>query len=269
MFRAQTGPTLWAYIVGALALSGLLFLVLTVLPVRARKPLIVAVTFLAGLFYATEFFWPVTPVEINGKQVSQNFLTPYLKPVSDMATVLQGFAIGIGVYSLLSTHGKTVFRRRSGWGFSAVLLGAMVAMLVPALLKEVRPNHFNQGVFSLMYDGAFVNLNAAMFSIVAFYIVSAAYRAFRVRSREATILLASAFVIMVGQVALGQSLTNGIPNEGFAANFRAENLRSWILYKVNSPALLAVDLGLGIGTLATSLRLWLSLERGSYFDEEL
>jgi len=108
-----------------------------------------------------------------------------------------------------------------------------------------------------------------MFSIIGFYIVSAAYRAFRIRSLEATILLASAFVVMLGQVTLGQALTAGLPTEGFASNFRIENVANWILTRVNAPALLAVELGLGVGALATSLRLWLSLERGSYFDKEL
>jgi hypothetical protein len=32
---------------------------------------------------------------------------------------------------------------------------------------------------------------------------------------------------------------------------------------------MAIDFGLGVGGLATALRLWLSLERGSYFEEEL
>jgi hypothetical protein len=46
-------------------------------------------------------------------------------------------------------------------------------------------------------------------------------------------------------------------------------MANWILKKVNSPAIMAIDFGLGVGGLATALRLWLSLERGSYFEEEL
>jgi hypothetical protein len=113
------------------------------------------------------------------------------------------------------------------------------------------------------------SLDATMFSIIAFYIVSAAYRAFRIRSTEATILLVSAGIIMLGQVAIGQAITNAIPNEGLTANLRVENMANWILKKVNSPAIMAIDFGLGVGGLATALRLWLSLERGSYFEEEL
>jgi uncharacterized membrane protein HdeD (DUF308 family) len=266
LFTPQTGGALIAYIIGALAISAGIFFLLTLLPGRARKPLIAVVTFLAGLFYATEFFWPVAT---SGEMKGQNFLTPYLKPFSDMTTVLQAFALGIGVYSLANVHLRAVARRREGWGFSVVLLTAVLTMVIPAIGKEYNSSPALKNFYLIIYDGAYNSLVSTMFSIVAFYIVSAAYRAFRVRSREATIILASAFLIMIGQVALGQAMTNAIPNTDFSANFRVENVTTWILTKVNSPALLGVDFGLGIGALAASLRLWLSLERGSYFDEEL
>ncbi len=262
LFRPQQGTALWLYIAGALAFSAMLFVILQGIPGRFRKPLVALVTFLAGLFYVVEFFWPV------GRD-SANFLTPYLTPVAHVNQVLQGLAIGAGIYSLATVHFRNIARQRKGWGFSVVLFGALIAITISGLLKEYRPNRYNVGVFKLCFDGGLVSLESAMFSIIAFYIVSAAYRAFRLRSVEATILLASAFIVMLGQITLGQALTAAIPNDGFSANFRVENVANWILTRVNSPALLAVELGLGIGALATSLRLWLSLERGSYFDKEL
>jgi hypothetical protein len=263
----QSGFLLVLYILGALVLGGACLFLITLVPPRARKPLIAAVTFIAGLFYAVEFFWPV---QTTGVDAGKNFLTAYLKPTADATTVLQAFALGVGIYSLLNVHLRAVVRRRQGWGFSAVLIGAIVAIAVPAIWKEYdKTSVVAKGLYTIFYDGGFNNLNSAMFSIVAFYIVSAAYRAFRARSLEATVLLGSAMLIMLGQIAIGQALTSWIPNSGFLANFRVENERNWILTRVNSPAILAIDLGIGIGALATSLRLWLSLERGSYFDEEL
>ena len=262
MFTPKTGLALWGFIFGALVISGVVFFALSVLPSRARKPLISAVTFICGLFFALEFFWPVGA---DGN----NFLTPWIKPASDQTTILQAFALGLGVYSLVSLHLRNLVRKRAGWGFSVVLIAAIFAMALPALLKEYHPNRYNTNLYTLVYKGAFNSLGSAMFSIVAFYIVSAAYRAFRIRSVEATILLGAAFLIMLGQVAVGQALTAGLPQTGLASSFRVENIANWILTKVNSPAILAVDFGLGVGALATSLRLWLSLERGSYFDKEL
>ena len=266
MFTPQTGTTLWIYILGALIVGAGFLFVLSLTPSRLRKPLIALVTFVAGLFFAVEFFWPVDAV---GPNAGKNFLTTYLKPVSDFTNVLQAFALGLGVYSLVSVHLRTVTRRRENWGFSAVLLGGILAMAIPAIWKEYDKNPAIKGAYTLVYDGVFNSLNATMFSIVAFYIVSAAYRAFRIRSADAAILLASAVLIMLGQVTFGQALTKWIPNDGVAANLRLENLANWVLTRVNSPAIVAISFGVGIGTLATSLRLWLSLERGSYFDEEL
>jgi hypothetical protein len=262
MFKEVTGGAWWGYVVGAIIVSGLLLIALSLTPPRARKPLIGIVTFLAGLYYAAEWF---LPVDKNG----DNFLSPSLGPFSDMTVVLQACALLLGVYSLVSIHLRRVSRRREDWGYSVVLLVAMVVMAVVGILKAAHPNAYNLGLFKIIYDGAFDSMNATMFSLVAFYIVSAAYRAFRVRSLEATLLLASACLMMIGQVVLGQALTNWIPNTGFTANFRVENIANWILTRVNTPAMMGIDFGLGIGALATALRFWLSLERGSYFDEEL
>jgi hypothetical protein len=266
LFTPQHGGALWLYILGALVISGVIFFVLTLVPGRGRKPLIAALTFLAGLFFAAEFF---LPVKASGPDAGKNFLTAYLQPVSDAATVMGAFALGIGVYSLLAVHVRAVGRRREGWGFSVALLVGILLMAIPAILKEYHPNSYNKGLFTILFKGGINNLDSAMFSLVAFYIVSAAYRAFRIRSLEATILMAAAFIVMLGQVALGQALTASAPTEGFGANLHVENIRNWILTRVNSPANLAINFGLSIGVLATSLRLWLSLERGSYFDEEL
>lgn len=266
MFTAKTGPELTGYLIGAVVASALVIVALTFVPNRLRRPLIMGITFLAGLYYALEFFWP-THVTDKG---DENFLSPWNKPFSELTTVLQAFALGLGVYSLGHMHLRSVARQRAGWGNSLALLVSAILMAVTHIGTQTNEDN---PVFATMdrflYDGMLKALDATMFSIIAFYIVSAAYRAFRIRSTEATILLVSAAVIMLGQVAIGQALTNWVPNEGFAANFRVENQANWILKKVNSPALLAIDFGLGIGALATALRLWLSLERGSYFEEEL
>jgi len=265
MFQVKHGTDLYTYLAGAAVISVILFFALTLLPTKLRRPLIMAVTFASGLFYALEFFWPVSGPE--GDQ--QNFLTTYIKPFSDITTVLQSFALGLGVYSLVSIHARKVARSQSGWAYSLILIVCMVVMVIGNIGKEYIKAPWVGHLNEFAYTGLMKSLDATMFSIIAFYIVSAAYRAFRIRSTEATILLVSAGLIMLGQVAIGQAITNGIPNDGFLANFRVENLANWILKKVNSPAIMAIDFGLGVGGLATALRLWLSLERGSYFEEEL
>lgn len=240
-------------------------------PRRARKPIIALFTFLGGIYYAVEFFWPVP----KGKD--GNFLTPYQDLVASLATVVGSFAIGVGVISLLQLHGRLASRRRPGWGNSVALIMSFLAMTTFGLLNEYAPHlslfHSSvnaHDVFTFLFKGGLTNLGAATFSIIAFFIASAAYRAFRIRSLEATFLMAAALIVMIG-ATFGTAITGHLPADGNnpVSNFRIERIAQWLLLQVNAPAQRGILFGLTLGLLATSLRLWLSLERGAYFDKEL
>lgn len=248
-------------------------------PRRSRRGIIAVFTFLGGLYYVAEFFWPAAK--------GHNPLTPYQDSVANISTVIGAFAIGVGVISLLQLHIRAVSRQRSGWGNSAVLIVMFLLMLVFGLLNDYAPHLHVLGtsvtstdVFGFLFKGGLTNLGAATFSMIAFYIASAAYRAFRIRSMEATLLMAAALIVMLGAVFFGTVLTSWIPTtagldglgkpmENPWANFRIENIAQWLLMQVNAPAQRGILFGLTVGLLATSLRLWLSLERSAYFDQEL
>jgi len=64
-------------------------------------------------------------------------------------------------------------------------------------------------------------------------------------------------------------LTSWIPRDGVWDFLRLEVIKEWLLTVLNAAALRAIAFGLGIGSLAISLRIWLSLERGAYFEKEI
>jgi hypothetical protein len=264
LFQPQHGAALVAYILGALLAGGVGTMLLTLTPPRLRRPLIFTVTFLGGLFFALEFFWPVkpTPTAADPKAVG-NFLTPYVQPFGAISPVIQGFAVGLGVINLLQVHGKRL-RRGGETGFDSLLFFvSTIVMFMVVVVQKANPNPLNTNLKQLLFDGALQSLDATMFSIIAFYIVSAAYRAFRVRSVEASFLLVTAMIVMLGQIPVGIFLTHALPH-----NMHVEVVRNWILTVTNTAASRAIAFGLGIGALAVALRIWLGLERGSYFDNQ-
>ena len=92
-------------------------------------------------------------------------------------------------------------------------------------------------------------IQATMFSLLAFYIASAAYRAFRARTILATILLLTALVIMLRLIPLGPlSVAN-------------QKLATWILMVPSMAANRAILIGIGLGTVATCLKIILGIER--------
>ncbi|MDR3708238.1 MAG: hypothetical protein P4L33_08050 [Capsulimonadaceae bacterium] len=274
----HTHPLYYVALLATVAAGIGILALLQALPTRLRRPLIALVTFLGGLYYAAEFFIP-TGWGVH-KGVDGNFLSPYFDKVANISSVLGSFSIGLGVFSLIGMHLRIASRRRESWGFSLMLLISFVAMTIFTLLNEYAGKSVvipsvaghssitNHDIYVVLFNGGLASLDSAMFALIGFFIISASYRAFRIRSVEATLLMASAIIVMLGQVTLGSWLTGGLPSHGPLAFFRFENMSEYILVHLNAPAQRAVTFGLALGVLATSLRLWLSLERGLYFDQE-
>lgn len=87
-------------------------------------------------------------------------------------------------------------RRQTGWYFKAYMIITMILMVVFAFFgRETGPYHW------VMY--AVVNpLSSVNYGILAFYLASTAARAFRARNTQATLLLATGFIVLLYQAPL-------------------------------------------------------------------
>lgn len=299
IFTAAETTTRKLVFIGGGFLFGLLFLFgLTMVPKKARKPLIALVTFIAGLYFSMEFLIPskatamrileqgtgvdrmvstvfgpvLRPLANADVEPMDNFLSPSVQVLVQAWQVIAGFTFALGIWNLVHIHGKNLLRTGKNWGFSLVFFLGLLVMSLAGFLStygKTSENPISAAVFQIITTGAFFQLDAAMFSLIAFFIISAAYRAFRIRSLEATIMMSAAFLVMLGQVPIGMWLTSWLPADGFFSNFRLEVISQWILRGPNAAAQRAINFGLAVGAIAMGLRIWLSLERGSYFDREV
>jgi hypothetical protein len=277
MFQPVESAILNIALMALCVLVSVIFLgVLHNVPPNLRMRVIMVVTFIAGLYYPLEFFIPdgtvLTPLR-------NRYLTPFLNPIGDAVAVMAAFTVGIGITNLCIVHARNISQRREGWGNSVVFFISMILMFVVTLANHYAPNLFCkataenmmtpvQAAFSIMFDGVYTALNATVFSLLAFFITSAAYRAFRIRTAEAALLMAGALIVMLGQVPVGMWLTHWIPDESIFRFFRFEVLSEWLLANINMPAQRGILFGVWVGALAMALRIWLSLERGGYFGRQ-
>ncbi|MDI6788471.1 MAG: hypothetical protein QME51_08885, partial [Planctomycetota bacterium] len=106
------------------------------------------------------------------------------------------------------------------------------------------------GPLDWIFKHGITPLSATMFSIIGFFIASAAFRTFRARSIEATLLLLAAVIIMLGQTPLGQMLWQGIPD-----------IMVWLFNVPTTAAKRALLFGIAMGSIAFSLRIIFGIER--------
>ena len=83
-------------------------------------------------------------------------------------------AMFLGALNLVRIHGNNIAKKRQNWMFSVYLLVLMVFQIAVGLAtSNTNPTYL------WLYQAAQVPLDATMFSLLAFYIASAAYRADR------------------------------------------------------------------------------------------
>ncbi len=113
--------------------------------------------------------------------------------------------------------------------------------------------------FWWIYEYLFKPLTATMFALLAFYVASAAFRAFRAKNLEASLLLGTAFIILLGRTIAGVWLTSWIPDS--LSGLRIENLAVYIMQVFNTAGNRAIMIGIALGIASTSLKVLLGIDR--------
>ncbi|MBT3300164.1 MAG: hypothetical protein HN657_00910 [Candidatus Marinimicrobia bacterium] len=140
---------------------------------------------------------------------------PHIKNfVEDDATqwydILASFAIFLGALNLLKMQSQKILKKQTGWQYSIFAVGGFIFAIIAGFV--IKGNDAIQWgahvtgkgtLFKWMFEFMFTPLSATMFALLAFFVASASYRAFRIRNFEATLLLISGIIIMLGRVPIG------------------------------------------------------------------
>ncbi|HJW86351.1 MAG TPA: hypothetical protein VJ440_06955 [Candidatus Brocadiaceae bacterium] len=206
---------------------------------KRTVPLVIA--FVMGVLMTMQYYVP--------SRYSQNLL----EVVTRWDRIIAGFAVFIGAYSLFHLHWTRIKRRVEGWGYSVfVYFGAIITLIFGCLNggKFFWSDKQDGTMFDWLYFYVQVPAGATIFSILAFFIASAAYRTFRARTRESTVLLVAAVLVMLGRVPIGNYISHYIPA-----------IADWIMAVPNLAAKRGILLGVSLGAVATSLKIIIGIER--------
>jgi hypothetical protein len=212
---------------------------------------------------------PIVLTALVGLLLILSFFVPH-PWVADPAQVLQDWAIVIvasgyvlGTANVYKVNGEAAIKRQKDWAFKWVLLGSMTAMMVVGFFFSGGTRFLDDGSpFKWAYDYMYSPMQSTMFSLLAFFIASAAFRAFRIRTVDAALLAVAALIVMVGRVPIGKLLTDALPEP-----MQLPTMANWLLEWPQNAAKRGIAIGAGLGVMATGLRIILGIER-SHMREE-
>lgn len=217
---------------------------------KLQLPLLL--TAAAGLIPILAFF---IDEDVRWSTVLKDRLEKYM-------VIIASFALLLGVVNVVQSNIKKIERRQKGWQYGATLLLGLVGMGTTGILSAFRVGPF-QGIgfrpdgtptpFQWLSQSIFNPLQATMFSMLAFFMASAAFRAFRARNVEATILLVAAGVVMLGRIPLGETLLGGNP--------ALAKFTDWLMDWPNAAAQRGILIGAALGAASLSLRVIVGIER--------
>lgn len=166
----------------------------------------------------------------------------------------------IGLIVLLRHHGVNVSRRGRYWKYSVITIIGVVLYLIVGLYGVAtqvdsagthRYLMLASDWFTFVYNNIYSHMEATIFSLLAFFIASAAYRAFRLRSLEASVLLIVGALMLLGRAPIGGATWAGFPN-----------IATWLLNVLNTAGGRAITIGIAIGAILLAVRQLLGVERG-------
>ena len=199
-----------------------------------------------GFFYAIVYYIAV-PGIVDLQAVSDQLLA-YI-------TVVLTAAFAIGMINLTRVHTNNIKKKRATWKYSVILLISLYVMAILSMIAspfQLDPNsvvipasviQLSTPIWDFLYYKILVNINASIFSLLGFFIASAAYRAFKARSLESTILLVAGLLVILGQAPIADLLWPGF-----------SIIRDWILAFPNTAGQRGILIGAALGIVVFSVR---------------
>lgn len=206
-----------------------------------KRQVPIVLCFLTGAFVVVAFFigHPLV-VDLNEK-------------LDELLIIVTAFALVLGVVSFAQHHTKKIQRKQKGWRNSIVSLTALGLMAFLGVFESMLKSGAVIGdrpAFDWLFTYTFTPLQATMFSLLAFMIASAAFRAFRIKNIEAAVLMIAAVIVMLGRVPIGQYI---LPH--------SLEISEWIMNNPNLAAQRGILIGAALGAASMAIRVILGIER--------
>jgi hypothetical protein len=168
---------------------------------------------------------------------------------TEWAIVLGALAVLLGLLNLLRVHARRIDARAPGWPYSILTVLAAVVTLAIGLVEGGPALYGESSLTTLLFNGVLLASQAALASLVMFFLVAAAVRMLRSNVTPWSVgFLAVVVIVLVGWLPL--SFLSPV-----------NQLREWLLRVPVAAGARGILLGVALGTITIGLRVLSGAER--------
>lgn len=170
------------------------------------------------------------------------------------AVIVYNISLGLGAIQLLRSHTLNYQRKRTNYGFSAIILVAFAIMFLTGMAGYIATGQqTGNAIYNWLFTNVYTPLGATLYPITGFYIFSAAYRAFRARNIDAALMLIAGCFVILSNAPVGEALWPGFATIG-----------EWFRFTGQIPGMRTFAMVGALGMIAYGFRALLGKERGFY-----
>ena len=165
--------------------------------------------------------------------------------IKNFGAIIAGFAMFVGIIGIFRSHTDNIIKKKPLWNYSAILIGILAFFIIVGLVYGSGSKEF-----VWYYNTIYGPLTATTYSLLAFWVCSAAYRAFKPRTWESTVLVVAGLLVFFGVQPISALVSPAF-----------NTIQSFIMNVLDVAGTRGIIIGIGIAVISLGLRIMLGWEK--------
>jgi membrane-associated HD superfamily phosphohydrolase len=199
-----------------------------------RRYIPLGITFVTGLIVSSSYF-----IKLPELQSTESMITSWV-------TFMGYFAAVLATIQLSYSYGMKIIKKDKDTPYYAFALILFALMTIAGIGFGI-----NYPVYTWLYDNLYRPVTATILAMLGFYLLSATYRAYRVKSIALAFCIISCFLFLIATAPAGPAL---LPQVSIIAD--------WIRDNVSTAGLRGYVIAAAIGAISLGIRTLIGRERG-------
>lgn len=158
--------------------------------------------------------------------------------IRSWVVLISALMLPLGAVNLVRVQYPVIKSKKPGWFYSLTILVALTVIVVMGVAKGS-----TSSTYQILITRIVVPAGNTLYSLLAFFIGSAAYRSFKFRNLDSTVLLVAALLAMIGNAPIGGAISTFFPTTS-----------QWIANIPNVAGQRGLMITAALGFMATCLR---------------